>query len=149
MIAVAIAAVALAAMAVATVAWVVHALLLSKAGERVALDIAHAAERALVDVQEQWRIAKLETVRQTRYADAQERRARRAEEVLSAHVRSTTLNGSDDDVADLVSGMLRTPLAGPDEYRANAARDRDAALQPAAAAGAAGGRVDPRAGGGR
>jgi hypothetical protein len=145
-IAVAIAAVGLAALAVATVAWVVHALLISKAGERVALDIAHAAERALVDCQEQWRLAKVEGEQQRRRGDSQERRARRAEEVLSAHVRATTLGGSDDDVAALISGMLRAPLTGPGDH-ASAAGRGDAAVQPAATAGAAGGRVDSGAGG--
>jgi hypothetical protein len=150
MIAVAIAAIALAAGAVATVAWVVHQLLGAKAGERVALDIAHAAERALVDCQEQWRLAKVEAEQQHRRADSQERRARRAEEALNAHVRSTTLNGSDDDVAALVSGMLRTRFPDATDYRDDHAADRgNAAVQPAAAAGAAGGRVDPGAGGGR
>lgn len=157
MTAVAIAGLAVALAAVAAAVYFGRAALAAKDERLTAAERAHAAERAEADAEE----AQLDAVERAKAAElgmeqeragrlAQKARADRAEEVLRGHIRKTIVDGDDDAVAALVSGMLALDLAGAAAAPNGPGDAADTArLRPAAAAGADHGGVGPVAGGRR
>lgn len=117
MTAVAIAALAVALAAVAAAGYFGRAALLRSDGQLAAVIAVSAALKAQRDAEDMARdsaaatkAAELGERQAIRMLEAAQVRAKSAEEVLRAHVRSTTLGGSDDDVAHLVEQLLAQPL---------------------------------------